>query len=120
MKTVEERIRESQEKIEREKMKQKNWLALENKRRRRERDHRLYTVGGRIESILKEKHNADSLDDYVQTVDRLLRIGLAVDEVLGRSADPKTVRYFLLNQEERGHYFSSFMEQREAERNDET
>ena len=119
-KTIEEKLRLSQDRIAKERQKQKNWLAAENKRRRKERNHRIFTVGGHVESILKEQHDADPLDDYVQTVDRLLRIGLVVDEVLGRAADPKIVKYFLLNQEQRGHYFSSFTEQRENESDDET
>ena len=119
-KSVEERIRESQERIEREKAKQKAWVAAENRRKRKERNHRLYTIGGSVEAMLKGHFSFDPLDEFEKTVIRLIQIGMAVDEVAGHPVDAQIIKYFLKNQDQRGHYFSDFVKQRETKRDGDT
>ena len=113
-KTYEEKIRESQEKIEREKAKQKRWIAAENARKRKERNARIYAIGAHAESIMGAPTGYISMEDHKEHIGRLIRIGLAAEEVFGQEVDPSVFKYFLLNQEERGKYFSRFLEQRKA------
>lgn len=114
-KTVDEKIRESQLKIEKEKQKLKKYVAMEHDRKRKARNHRIFTIGGMVDAILKGRFPEDPIDEYEKTVTRLIQIGLAVDEVAGHPVDAQIIKYFLQNQQERGGYFSRFLEQRETE-----
>jgi len=109
-KTFDEKMAEANEKIRKEKEKMKAWVAAENQRLRKERNHRLFMIGGLVESIIKFDGDENL---YKKNVERLLKIGLSADEILGHPADANLVKFFLQNQEERGNYFSKFIFDRE-------
>ena len=117
-KTVEERIQASQERVKKELEKQKSWIAAENARRRKERNSRIFATGAHVEYIAGAPKDGETIEDYKARIGRLLRIGLAADEVLQRDVDPGHFKFFLLNQQERGHFFSRFMDERDAGRDE--
>lgn len=116
MKSFDQKMQESQDRIKREMEKQKAWVAAENARKRKERNARLYATGAHVESIVGVPNENEPIEDFKTRIGRLIRIGIAAEEVLQRDVDPMNFKFFLLNQEERGNFFSRFMDQRDAGR----
>lgn len=104
------------EKIEREKAKQKAWIAAEHAKKRKERNSRIFAIGAHVVSVIGTQDETVSVEEYKRRVERLIKIGLTVDKILGREANPMFFEFFLHNQEERGLYFSKFMNRKENEK----
>ena len=115
MKSFDQKMQESQSRINRELAKQKSWIAAENAKKRKERNARLFASGAYVEHVLGVPNDDESIDEYKNRIGRLLRIGMAAEEVLQREVDPMHLKFFLIDQQERGNYFSKFMNKKAAD-----
>lgn len=118
-KSIEERIKDLQEKQEQYKARENALRARRTAEERKQRTKRLVTIGASVESILGyqlpqgdalsaflERLKALNVEDHVGV---LRTAGFIIENVLGRNLtveDLPKLRNYLAGQEKRGKYFS--------------
>lgn len=127
-KSAEERLDELQEKkeaaekkLKQLQMQEKDLMKKRNAEARKARTRRLIILGGAIEAAMKRPVSEDEIEEIAAVTAAAVKYGspkelgfaAVIEEVLGRKVnaeDVHRVRLFLEYQEERGSYFSSWMD----------